>query len=472
MMKLRKKALGLALTAAMMGGGALLAQQAQAQTVAANSRGQALIYPYMTAKNGWSSFLHVVNTSSTLTVAAKVRFRTAENSADAYDLILVLSPNDVWTAVVELGNTGEYGFRPTDNSCTVPYIGKDNFQAFIEQSSEVYAEVIMMGVSLANTSATANPIAVAAKHDTNPQSPTYGYPANCNTVEGAFASTAGVQAATEFNNSLNNTAYNVLTGKFDLVNVSKGWSGASRATVIANFGAPPAPLPAGQGPYFNNTNMWSQAQGDYDHPTLAEGATGLVGLNAVLTKTALINEWVLNPGLGELSTWIVTFPTKKLTVDAMTAYNALTAQTPKLFFGSAATPNCVPVSPSIYNREERQLVSGSPGAPSLCHEANVINFSSGSIDSSSVLGSSYAYNVVTDAFATGFLGGWMQLGMPNNSVNVAFSPVWTTLPGWAPTGAPLLQSAATPVGRPVVGFNLTARTTPADTVLYDHAYLP
>lgn len=465
MMSLNKKALALAVAAATLGGGASLAQ---AQTVAPTNLGQALIYPYMTAKNGWSSFLHVINTSNSLTVAAKVRFRTAADSADAYDFILVLSPNDMWTAVVET-NGSQFGFRPTDNSCTVPYFGKNQFTPFIVQASEVYAEVIMMGVST-GLSPTANPVAVAANHDKNKQSPNYGKPANCSFVENAFASTAAVQQATEFNNSLLNVAYNVLTGKFDLVNVGNGWSGANRATVIADFGAPPAPLVAGLGPYFTNTNMWSQAQGDYDHPTLAEGTTGLTALNTVLNKTALINEWVLNPNLGELSSWIVTFPTKKLTTDAMAAYNALSAQTPKLYFGDPTKQsNCVPVIPAVYNREEAQLVSGSPGAPSLCYEANVINFKSGAIDSSSVLDSGVAYTILTDQFATGVLAGWMQLGMPNNSVLAPFAPVWTTLPGWAPTGAPLAVTGL--AGRPVVGFNLTARQTPSDTVLYEHAYL-
>lgn len=464
MMKLQKKALALAVAAATLGGGASLAQ---AQAVAPNSLGQALIYPYMTAKGGWSSFLHVINTSGS-TVAAKVRFNVASDSADAYDFIVVLSPYDTWTGVFEQ-NGSQYGFRPTDNTCTVPYFGKDKFTPFIVQTSEVYAEVIMMGVSN-GLSSTSNPIAVAAKHST-----TTGLPANCAAVEAAFANPASVTALTEFNNTLLNPATNVLTGKFDLVNVGKGWSGASRATAIAFFGAPPAPLTPGQGPYFPNTNMWSQSPGDWDHPTLAEGTTGLIGLNAVLTKTNLINEWVLNPNLGELSSWIVTFPTKKLTADAIATVNASTAQTPKLqTFGDATGTNvgCVTVTPSIWNREEKQLVGASPGTTPLCYEANVVNFRNGSINSSSVLDSSVASTVVTDLLSTGVLAGWMNLGMPNNSVLHPFAPPWTSLPGWA-TLVTIPAAATVPFnGRPVVGFNLTARTTPSDTVIYDHAYLP
>jgi len=465
MMNLSKQALALAVTAAVVGGGASLAQ---AQTVAAGGLGQALIYPYMTAKGGWSSFLHVINTSAT-TVAAKVRFRRATDSADAYDFIVVLSPYDVWTGVVEQKGS-EYGFRPTDNSCTVPHFGKGTFTPFILQASEVYAEVIMMGVSV-GLSSTSNPIAVAAKHNS-----VSGVPADCSKVEEAFANAASVANATEFSTALTGTgtdATNFLTGKFDLVNVGQGWSGASRATVIADFGAPPAPLVQGSGPYFPNTNIWSQAAPDFDHPTLAEGTTGLTALNTVLTKTNLINEWVLNPGLGELSSWIVTFPTKKLTVDAITAVNALSGQTPKLpTFGEATGVNagCVVGTPSLWNREERQLTVASPGTTPLCYEVNVLNFKSGAIDSKSMLDSSVApiNSIPTDLISTGVIAGWMNLAMPTTSVLHPFTPVWTTLPGWAAA----VTTAGTTGGRPVVGFNLTARATPSDTVLYDHAYLP
>lgn len=462
MMSLSKKALALAVTAATLGGGAALTQ---AQVVAGGSLGQAMVYPYMTANSGWQSFLHVINTSAT-TVAAKVRFRAATNSADVYDFIVVLSPYDVWTGVVEQ-NGSQYGFRPTDSTCTVPYFGKGTFTPFIVQTSEMYAEVIMMGVS---TATSAGSVGANAKHNSS------GVPANCAAVESAFANGPSVAALTEFNTNLNGTgtaATNFLTGKFDLVNVGKGWSGASRATVIADFGAPATTPFAGlTGPYFPNTNMWSQASPDFDHPTLAEGASGLTTLNTALTKTTLINEWVLNPGLGELSSWIVTFPTKLLTANAITAVNALSAQSPKLqAFGDSA--GCVTVTPALWNREEKQLVLASPGTTSLCYEANVLSFKSGAIDSKSVLNSNVAPasgSIPTDLLSTGVIAGWMNLAMPNSSVLHGFAPaVGAGAPNWVPSGP---ASPGTIVGRPVVGFNITARATPSDTVLYEHAYKP
>lgn len=461
MMKLRRKALALAVTAAVVGGGVSVAQ-AQSVAINAGSLGQALVYPYLTSLGGWNSFLHVTNTSSA-TVAAKVRFRAAADSADAYDFILVLSPYDMWTGVVEQQN-GLVGFRPTDSTCTVPYFGKGTFTPFIVQSPEVYAEVILMGVSI-GLSSSANPVAVAAKHTTA------GVPASCSTVEAAFANPSSVSGATEFSLPLNgatigsgsNTiAANMLTGKYDLTNVGLGQSGAGRAVAIANF------FPTGG--TFINTGMWSQSPGDWDHPTLAEGTAGLSTLNTALNKTALINEWVLNPNLGELSEWTVTFPTKKLYVDAITPINAISTQSSKLTpFGSTATPNCVTVTPSIFNREEKQLVGASPGTSSLCNEANVIAFKNGSVNSSSVLGSAVAVTVDTTLLGTtGVLAGWMNLAMPTTQLQGGLGN--TTLPSFSTTTT--LATAGSSPGRPAVGFNLTSRATPDDAVLYDHAYLP
>lgn len=468
MANLSKKALVLAV-AATLGGGASLVQ-AQYTTVNGEGLGQALIYPYMTANGGWQSFLHVTNISNA-TVAAKVRFHAATDSADVLDFIVVLSPYDMWTGVVEQNPAGEYGFRPTDNSCTVPVIGKDVFQKFPVQTAEVYAEVIMMGYSTATEPDT---IASYAKHQAD-------MPADCSKVAAIFSDPNQLQQFDEFDNSLT-LGSNYLTGKFDLVHVGKGWSGADRATAIYGFGAPfisnSNPSPYTAGPLFMDTNMWSQSPGDWDHPTLAEGWGGLDAINKFLTRATVINEWVLNPNLGELSSWIVTFPTKKLTVEAITTYNAglpspnSSSRWPT--FGDGPQ-NCVAATAKIWNREELMLQGGvSPGAsmPPLCYEANVINFKNGSIDSSSVLNSNVAVTFPT-SYSTGVLAGWMNLGMPTDNVITRFQfPLgWTTLPGWASAvaGFETIPNSFRK-GRPVVGFNITARTTPSDTVLYDHAY--
>lgn len=469
MIMLCKKKLALIFGAIMLGSG-MSAAHAQ---VSPDSLGQALIYPYFTALNGWNTFIHVINTSSTLTVAAKVRFRAAVDSADLLDFIVVLSPSDVWTGVIET-QSGTVGFRPTDNTCTVPNIGKGGFMPFNNASSEGYVEVIMMGAS---PSTAVDSVAVNAKHDFGT-----GLPKNCDAVANAFASPASMSGtAAQFTTSLLAPTSNVLTGKYDLANVGLGQSGAGRATALANFAATGSP-------YRPATGLWSQSTGDWDHPTLAESGsigilpptTGLSGLQLVngwLSHATVINEWVLNPNLGELSSWVVTFPTKKLTVDAFNAINALGTQTTKLLNNFSG---CQTVAPLVYNREEKPLILPSPGTSQLCNEVNVVNFKNGLINSSSILGSDVAVTLDTSALGSGVLAGWLQLGMPNTNINTGpaipnRTLTQTTLTSFPNTNggyilAPGGFNAQPSVGRPVLGFNITARTTPSDSVLYEHAY--
>jgi hypothetical protein len=312
-------------------------------------------------------------------------------------------------------------------------------------------------------------------------------PANCGAIVNAFSGDAanlaaqGAEFEFDLNSAVNAALTNVLTGKYDLVNVGLGQSGAGRAVALANVGAPDFPgAPTDTtvlGPVFANTNVWTQQIGslDVDHPNLSDGAGGLDAANSALMKTKLINEWVLNPNLNELSSWIVTFPTKKLYNDAIGQINASVDQTPKLpLFGTTVPAgNCVQPVASIYNREEAPLSIGSGTAYQLCYEANVINFKSGVRNSATVLNSQVAIAYDLSQYTTG-LAGWMRLAFDSATT----APLQTgltqvTLPSvWLPGVDPIIPVArvAGPAGRPAVGFNLTARSIPADAVLYDHAY--
>lgn len=430
MLNLRKKTLALAVAAAATLGGGISAAQAQA-VVSGNGYGQVVIYPYFTVRDGWRTFVHVTNTSG-YTVATKVRFHAAKGSEDLLDFLLVLSPYDMWTAVVEERN-GVPGVRPTDNSCTVPIIGKDNFQPFLtsrvdstDAAREGYAEIIEMGVAIDN----ASPLAAAAKHGSS------GVPANCGLVQDAFGA-ANINAT----RTLFNPPLNVLAGKFDLVNTSRAYAGASRGVVLADF--------------TTENIVYGQYSAEWDYPNLANTATaaptppptaGVAPVNAALNAVSISNEWVLNPGLNELSSWVITFPTKYLQIQN-------TPATP--FDGSTACPTAyqtfaVPVQIGLYNREEKSQsdVGFSPGTgSSLCYEANVINFVSNGISSAGLLNSVVGNTVNTSALNSPFLGGWATVTYDN-------------VPG------------AQPIPLPAVGFNLTARSN-ADgdsAVMYDHVY--
>jgi hypothetical protein len=436
MLNLRKNTLAAAVAAVtVVGGGLSFAQNVNAAVsyVAANNLGQALIYPYYTVRDNWRTFIHVTNTSAS-TVATKVRIRSAPDSTDILDFQLILSPHDMWTAVIEERN-GAPGIRATDNSCTVPNIGIGNFIPFrsleidndfgidlLNQMREGYVEIIEMGIAKNED----QPIAVAAKHGAS------GVPANCGAIVTAFGSgsTGGVANIETTRNQFSNNdtaAVNVLAGKFDLVNPVAGQSGASRAVAIADFN-----LEAGNLIYGQFDPQW-----DYPRLSSTQSVAPEIGpavpnsdigpIVDALNTVAVSNEWVLNPNLGELSSWVITFPTNN--------YESVTG-TDK------------PVSIHLWNREEKTPtvdVDFSPGGttpPDLDFEVNVINFISpaNNITSTGLLKSVVSKDINVDILASPFLGGWARI-------------------------EPLTDRDF-----PAIGFNLTARTNPDDAVLYDHVY--
>ncbi len=438
MLNLRKKTLALAVTAAAAVGGGI--PMVQAQTVAANGLGQALIYPYYSVREGWRTFIHITNTS-TDTVVVKVRFHEAKYSRDVLDFALVLSPSDMWTAVVEERNGGP-GVRPTDNSCTVPIIGSGNFKAFdpdatgipVDDMREGYVEIIQEGApdpeAAADTDAAK--FAAAAKHvhidDVS------DIPASCSTVENYFVD-AGIQDIL--------TVYptNVLAGKYDLINVNAATAStsAARAVVIQDFNDAPLAYP--------------QVSNQEDLPNLACATAGqnpatcddVTPVETALGATAISNEWVLNPGLGELSSWVITFPTKALNTDPdITGTDGIFVDDPARCgtFDGDPLP-WIPVKVTLDNREEKTKsgVSFSPAFNGLCYETNVINFTSTQASSATLLSSGVSKTLNVDGLKTPFLGGCAQ---------IAHATADTILPG--------------------VGFNLTARTKLGDAVLYDHFY--
>ena len=444
MLNLRKKTLALAVAAgaAVLGAGIGTGiPTAQAQEVSPNYLGQALIYPYYSVRAGWRTFIHVINTSDS-TVAAKVIFHDAKYSRDVLDFVLVLSPLDMWTGVVEERN-GAPGVRPTDNTCTVSQIGSGKFAPFdplgtitsVDDMREGYVEIIQMGSPLLET----DPIAVAAAHN-----PTTGLPKDCGTVANGFK-TPGVGA-------LAWTGYlaNALTGKYDMVNVDAATlsTSASRAVAIQDFN------PAGDG----TGQLMYPAGGAL--PNLAcvqmgpnpDTCDNITAMEDALEAVSILNEWVLNPGLGELSSWVLTFPTKALSLDPDSGGTATTAAADNPIFPKRTA--CVvsvlntygagvPVDVKLLNREEN-LLQLSPKTIDLCYETNVINFTNSTISSTGLLSSVVAKTIKTDNLNTSFLGGWMSLTHRD--------------------------FAADDVLLPAVGFNITARTKLGDAVLYDHAY--
>jgi hypothetical protein len=120
-------------------GSALALNATDHVSVAPNGKGDVLIYPAYFTGGGWQTKLTVINTSTTLSVVAKVVIRSKENSQEIRDFMIFLSPADVWTGILSINAAdGLPHITSTDDSC----LAADNvfaspalpFDVFLEET--------------------------------------------------------------------------------------------------------------------------------------------------------------------------------------------------------------------------------------------------------------------------------------------------------------------------------------------------
>ncbi len=260
---MKKTPIALALAAMAGVGGTLVSTSAHAVNVAERGIGDALIFPYYTARDGWNSLFNITNASAN-TVALKVRFRESYNSRDVLDFNLVMSPYDVWTGRVVDTPQGPRLYSK-DSSCTSPlmqegddvngdyfpfvsigYEGSndDGGPEGIDRAREGHMEVLMMGAAEAGsenwTDGSGNPdypTVYYANHDT----------LNCATVDKQFLpNSASAREDCDFedaDDSDGNPAaecdfwrnVNALKGNFSLIDATSGIGAGGEATTLANY---------------------------------------------------------------------------------------------------------------------------------------------------------------------------------------------------------------------------------------------
>ena len=328
-MKANFKPLGIAAAVAAVTAG--YAGVVNAQTVAADTEtGDLAIVPYYTVLNGYSTGINIINTADQ-THAIKVRFRRAEDSMDALDFNVVLSPYDMYTGFISASGD-DITFTSNDNSCTAPAMtdGKFTMPSIYRAGAETgYIEIISMGTP---DPATANAIDASAAHGSD------GVPADCGAVRDNFfaggssakkgvensASTWQQGVDAETGSVLSSVVNNTYEASTDSLKVSyfiksdeTGVEFGDNAVHIAQFMDTPAMTN-------QQTGIFSGDFQGFDYPDLNGGspldATNAVGnsrgkfrdLREILASTGLINDWSENTveALGATvdTDWVVTFP--------------------------------------------------------------------------------------------------------------------------------------------------------------------
>ena len=211
--------------------------------------GHILLVPYFSTQNGNVSLLNITNTDQSNGKAVKLRYRGAANSDDIYDITLLLSPGDMWSANVS-NNNGVSTLVTNDNSCTLPAaVNADFLTTRVRDENpaetlEGYIEILNVAdipkFLVNNTGAattTANGLYTSIKH-------VKGTP-KCTTIADQTADVTAPLATTPVfgaSNAANERGYAFPTGglmaNWSIVNLSKAGSFTGEATaVLAHNGA-------------------------------------------------------------------------------------------------------------------------------------------------------------------------------------------------------------------------------------------
>lgn len=454
-------------TAALLAAGAVtFAGGVSAVGVNGDGLGEALLYPYYTARGGNNTLLSVVNTT-TNAKAVKVRFREAKNSEDVLDFNLYLSPYDVWTAAVVQNGAGAR-LITGDASCTAPpksafvslgggayavdffgfaYNATDGGAAqTLDRTLDGYVEIIEMATIVAGTTV-GGPIWTGAKHNAAGVPPCTNIPTGSVSVSGA-----GIDPPS-----------GGLFGAATYISTGNGASTSVNATALNGFGRPGIITPSDN--VSPNLQDHGSAVTAVTTPTQVIVATfpgvasaGITTLTAArataaaLTSLNVYGEYAYSATLSLGTDWVITHPTKNYFVNptAIAPFSSAWNKTTKVA--------CETVALIGTDREEgRQSGPGvgfSPKPPdsdpnSLCYESNVISFGNGS-GASTVLASNNTLFLAAIQQA-GKDGGWLDLQFTGTNA-VAGTSAALTAGLDLTTGARIPGTTVTFQGLPVIGF--------------------
>jgi hypothetical protein len=388
------------------------------QHVSPDGTGQVLLFPMYNADNGNATNVHIVNTTANVK-AVKVRFLEYKNSDEVLDFNVYLSKNDHFAfGVIKDPNGTGAAVITTDNSCTVPALGSANgaftgtattnadgsitrIQPFvnyqyansfdvdstIERTLTGHIEVIEMG-EIQNVGAL--PAAAATQYATFATHGATGVPSNCAGLDKAWASGAWATPATQNNNA--NGVFAPTGGLYGLayhINVDAAAAFGFEPTAIDQWAtASQHTNPGSLAPSIINgqpvANIYTglAASDGFKRVTYANGQDAV---NSLLMTGSLSNDVMINPAIGGQTDWVVSFPTKRQSVDKALAAQVIPPFTDN-WRGSYTSgtvkkedPACEPVSINQWDREEAFTANTNSFSPtpavattSICNETAIV----------------------------------------------------------------------------------------------------
>jgi hypothetical protein len=462
---MKKQAMSLAVTAALLGGA--VSATGQSMYINEGGLGEVLVYPFYSSSGGNDTYVQVVNTTN-FTKAVKVRFIEAQNSDEVLDFNLYLSPQDEWAAVVTTNPLlgGPAIVRTVDNSCTVPELGTQGgtkktlangdivrdqpFSTALftgdtdtsnERTTEGYIEIIEMGQLDPTFGFGADAVHLGALV-VAPGVPFT--PVNCPALVTAWnPAPAGAWVTNPSDELLNPWQGGGLYGYSVLINVDEGTAVGVDAVAVDEFAAVGPAGTVDPGLHTNPGNLLPQLTSGTNEAVLfdngiatlftftAAGANGgRDAFSSLFMTDGIVNDYVIDPDIDALTDWVITMPTKS-EYDGTSPFTAAWNN----------TNACEPVTLELWDREEAPetpitegpVFSPAPPAPpgppgfNICTEVSVVTFGPGSaIEASSKI----------------------RYGLPN----VEFTEGWASLQLFQGVANEIVSDNGTLTGLPATGF--------------------
>jgi len=328
--------------------------------------GQAIILPYYTVNNGLMTLVSITNTTDRVK-AVKFHFREGRNGYSVLSFNLYLAPHDMWafglmqTVSDQEGHEGEPSGRIvfSDNSCVVGLVSGQQFSAdeydfetvfnTMQRAREGMIEVFEMG-ELDTSFGYGNDASFGDNTEPN----------NCGNLVNSWAE-GGVWNSTDAEAQLL-PATGGLMAAASIINVGEGLDFTYNGTTFENF-------------YADGSILHTSPE-DSESPSLADSETtsllidkgkiiktkwqnGYEAISALLVRSELSGEFVLDYSINAKTEWIITFPTKRFYTNTFSVEPF--TSTYKQNKGS-----CEAYERTIYNRESASSLCGLDPSNDLC----------------------------------------------------------------------------------------------------------
>ena len=303
--------------------GFLATAPALAVRVNPDGHGQALIYPYYTARatisgKSFVTALSVVNTMSKPKVV-RVRLYEGRAGAEVHDFNLFLAANDVWTAGIVGAGAGA-GIYTADHSCTSPQVGSnaanpsrfrngayggiDQLGNSLDRTYEGYLEVLEMATIDPASALAAN---ISPRTDLSEPNasrpPCLNLPSGDIAPQGLSLPTGGLVGNASFINVNEGTDFNVNAVALSRWSDKIQWSSPGSASPSLADANPPISTVIDTGV-------------DEDRMIITRWETGRDAVSAVLMVDRIINDYTVERSINASTDWIVTMPTRRYYKDA------------------------------------------------------------------------------------------------------------------------------------------------------------